>query len=102
MNKNKENFFRKMYNAQKEEEDVRKRCFEKIKNDNELYNHIMNMYTIGIMFSLVALINCVGLICTKEVVERLGTGILGILIYVTTMWIYYRNFIKPLKQNKGK
>ena len=102
MDKNKENFFRKIYNAQKEEEDVRKRCFEKIKNDNELYNHIMQMQTICMMFSLIPLIICVGLICTNEVVERFGVGILGIIFYVTPMWAYYRSFIKPLKQNKGK
>ena len=102
MDKNKENFFRKVYNAQKDEEEVRKRCLEKIKNDNELYNHIMQRHTIWMMFSLISLMICTCLICTNEVVERLGLGILGIIFYVTAMWVYYRNFIKPLKQNKRK
>ncbi len=43
----------KIYNNQKEDEDVRKRCSEKIKNDNELYNYIMRIYIYNVFFRTV-------------------------------------------------
>lgn len=94
----------KIYNNQKEDEDVRKRCSEKIKNDNELYNYIMRMhYTAYIMFFLGQLLIFVGIIGKNNLVERVIIGVIAIIVSAIIMWVaYYRNFIKPLKQNKEK
>lgn len=94
----KENFFRKVYNVQKEQEDERKKNFEKIKNDKSLYAHVMNMYYIGWMWTLFPVIICTFLIVTNEIKERLATGILGIIGSLMLMVVYYVSFIKPLKK----
>lgn len=91
----------KIYNNQKEDEDVRKRCSEKIKNDNELYNYIMRIYIYNVFLG--QLLIFVGIIGRNNLVERVTIGIIAIIVSAIIMWVaYYRNFIKPLKQNKEK
>ncbi len=55
------------------------------------------------MFFLGQLLIFVGIIGRNNLVERVTIGIIAIIVSAIIMWVaYYRNFIKPLKQNKEK